>query len=169
MICLEGMGGFTVLYSGYIKVSLQILQFLAYQEDVLMLVILDSKYTYRVPLQLGTRVIGNIVQHIGPNNLAQTWRNAFLSTRMVQTLVQRQADNSPFNLSLVDRPFVATQEIFLGPFETWNTKGTTRVGKVIDEPFGELLANRVVVANTYGEMKLGLGRVSICLHYLTAG
>ena len=53
-----------VLYQGNIKVSLRIPKFLVYQEDVLMLVIPDSKYTYRVPLQLGTRVIGNTVQHI---------------------------------------------------------------------------------------------------------
>ena len=57
-----------------------------------MLVIPDSKYTYRVPLQLGTGVIGNIIQHIGQDNLAQvgqTWRNALLSTGMAGKLVQR--------------------------------------------------------------------------------
>ena len=36
-----------------------------------MLVILDSKYTFRLPIQLGTRVIENIVEHIGQDNLAQ--------------------------------------------------------------------------------------------------
>ena len=63
-----------VLHSGYVKVSLRIQHFPAYQEDVLMLVILDSKYTYRVPIQLGTRVIGNLVKHIGLDNLAQVAR-----------------------------------------------------------------------------------------------
>ena len=131
--------------------SLRIPQFLAYQEDDLMLVIPDSKYTYRVPLQLGTDVIGNIVQHIGPNNLAPvgpTWRNTFLSTGMAGKLVQRQANNPPFHLTLIDGPIVATQEIVLRPFETWDMKGATRVightkrVNVIGESWGDLLTNR---------------------------
>ena len=143
-----------------------------------MLVILNSKYPYRVPLQFGTRVIGNIVQHIGQDNIAkvgQTWQNAFLGTRMVGKLVQRQADNPPFDLTLVDGPIVTTQEIVLGPSETQNVKGATRVVrhtkrvKVIAEPLGELLANRVVSARTYGELKLGSGRVNICLQSYSGG
>ena len=42
---LRGDGGFTIPYSGYDEVSLRIPQFLVYQEDVLMLIILDSKFT----------------------------------------------------------------------------------------------------------------------------
>ena len=83
--------------------------------------------------------------------------------------MQSPANNPLFDLTLVDGPIVATQEIVLGPFETWGVKGATRVVghtkrvKVLTEFLEELLANRVVTASTYGELKLGSGRVSICL------
>ena len=51
---------------------------------------------------------------------------------------------------------------------TWVVRHTKRV-KVIAEPLGDLLANKVVVASTHGKLKLGLGKVSICLCNLTVG
>ena len=42
VIRVEGTGGFTVPYLGYIEVNLQIPQFPQYEEPNLMLVILDS-------------------------------------------------------------------------------------------------------------------------------
>ena len=85
------------------------------------------------------------------------------------TSVQRQADNPPFDLTLVDGPIMATQEIVLGLIKTQDVKGATRVivhtkrVKVIAEPLGELIANGVVMPSTYGELKPELGRVGICL------
>ena len=60
-IWVEGTGGSTVPYLGYIAVHLQIPQFPQYEETLLMLVIPDSQYTYGIPIQIGTQVIQKVM------------------------------------------------------------------------------------------------------------
>ena len=51
---IEGMGGGAVPYHGYVECHLQLLQIKKFDVDVLMLVIDDSAYGMRVPIQIGT-------------------------------------------------------------------------------------------------------------------
>ena len=51
---LEGTGGGEVPYEGYVELNLDIPEVKKFQEDVLMLVIKDSKYGERVPIAIGT-------------------------------------------------------------------------------------------------------------------
>ena len=50
---IEGTGGGDVPYDGYVEVELQLPQIKHFQEKVLMLVVNDSDYGERVPIQLG--------------------------------------------------------------------------------------------------------------------
>ena len=50
-------GGIEVPYKGYVEVNLQIPQIKAYNQDVLMLLVVDSKYGDKVPIKLGTQLI----------------------------------------------------------------------------------------------------------------
>ena len=48
-----------------------------------MLVILDSPYTYGIPIQIGTQVIQKVVQIVNEQNfneLMEAWRNTYVST-----------------------------------------------------------------------------------------
>ena len=51
---IEGMGGGAVPYHGYVECHLQLPQIKKFDVDVLMLVIDDSAYGMRVPIQIGT-------------------------------------------------------------------------------------------------------------------
>ena len=51
---IEGMGGGAVPYHGYVECRLQLPQIKKFNVDVLMLVIDDSAYGMRVPIQIGT-------------------------------------------------------------------------------------------------------------------
>ena len=54
MFDIEGTGGGLVPYFGYVECRLNIPEFEAFDQDVLMLVINNSPYGARVPIQLGT-------------------------------------------------------------------------------------------------------------------
>ena len=78
VIQVEGTGGFRVPYSRYVEVNLQIPQFPQYEEMILMLVILDSPYTYGIPIQIDTQVIQKVMQMVNEQNLnelTKAWRN----------------------------------------------------------------------------------------------
>ena len=51
---IEGTGGGKVLYHGYVECRLNLPQIEKFDQDVLMLVIDDSPYGARVPIQIGT-------------------------------------------------------------------------------------------------------------------
>ena len=51
---VEAMGGGAVPYHGYIKCHLKLPQIKKFDVDVLMLIINDSAYGMRVPIQIGT-------------------------------------------------------------------------------------------------------------------
>ena len=51
---LEGIGGLTIPYLGYVETRLQILGVKVFDRDVLMLVVPDSSCCNRVPITLGT-------------------------------------------------------------------------------------------------------------------
>ena len=54
MLVIEGTGGGKVPYHGYIECILNLPQIEKFDHDVLMLVIDDSQYGNRVPIQIGT-------------------------------------------------------------------------------------------------------------------
>ena len=55
------MGCNTIPYQGYVEANLTITDLLCYQEDVLFLVVANHKYGDRVPVQIGTQVIDQLV------------------------------------------------------------------------------------------------------------
>ena len=90
MIHLEGMAGFTVPYSGYIKVEIGISTMGNYRENALMLVFPDSCYTERVPLQVDTGILNRVMENIMQKELTQAsnvWKQTYLSTILAKLLV----------------------------------------------------------------------------------
>ena len=54
---LEGMGGISVPYKGYVEANLTIPDLSCYNEDVLFLVVANHRCGDRVLVQIGTQVI----------------------------------------------------------------------------------------------------------------
>ena len=62
LLRIEGMGGGKVPYQGYVETLLEIPEIPEFKEQVLMLIIENSKYGERVPIQLGTLHIDLILE-----------------------------------------------------------------------------------------------------------
>ena len=54
ILWIEGSGGLEVPYLGYVEVHLRIPEVQAFDQDVLLLIILDSAHTQYTPITLGT-------------------------------------------------------------------------------------------------------------------
>ena len=59
---MEGSGGVTVPYLGYVEATLTILGVKAFQEDCLFLVMNDHRYGKRAPIMIGTLHIDMIIK-----------------------------------------------------------------------------------------------------------
>ena len=79
---LKGMRDSLIPYKDYIEASLTVQDLAQYTEDILFLVISDHKYGERVPVQIGTQVIGHLVATMNEKELQQarnTWKQVHLS------------------------------------------------------------------------------------------
>ena len=61
LIPMEGSGGITVPYLGYVEATLDIPEVKAFHEDCLFLVVNDHNYGKRVPITIGTLHIDMII------------------------------------------------------------------------------------------------------------
>ena len=68
---MEGSGGFTVPYLGYVEATLNIPEVKAFQEDYLFLVVNDHTYGKRVPIMIGTLHIDMIIDPATKEELEQ--------------------------------------------------------------------------------------------------
>ena len=57
LLDIEGSGGISVLYIGYVEVNFKIPEIPAYDEDALMMVMNDSRYGDMVSFAIGTKHI----------------------------------------------------------------------------------------------------------------
>ena len=71
LLRIEGTGGGKVPYRGYVETLLEIPEIPDFKEHVLMLVIENSEYGERVPIQLGTLHIDMILEKATPEQLGQ--------------------------------------------------------------------------------------------------
>ena len=170
-------GGFTLPYLEYIEVSLKTPQFPEYEEKILMLVIPDSKYTHRVPVQIGTRVIAwsmKCVVQENPPQVVETCGSVYTSTVMAQKASVDRGLQETFDLEAVKGPIMTTKEVVLGPFETHQISGASKVTghskwvNIMAEPPDTIFSNQVVATSTYGELQPGSSRIGICLQNLMA-
>ena len=84
MLHLEGMGGFSIPYLGYIGATVRIPSVKDYEECVPMLVLKSfSPFSLRVPVQLGTMMLDRAMAKIMVEELAHAksiWWQIYMST-----------------------------------------------------------------------------------------
>ena len=86
---LKDTGGSAILYLGYVGVNLQIPGINGYNEDVLLLVILTTTYSEKVPVMVGSKNINRAMGVITKGELARatvTWKQAHFSVVLAGSL-----------------------------------------------------------------------------------
>ena len=167
---IEGTGGGDVPYDGYVEVELQLPQIKHFQEKVLMLVVNDSDYGERVPIQLGTLHIDMILDQATKEELAilgRTWERG----RVGRTVVNKQAEVEGFDLNSVQGPIKISGPIAIKAGQTLKTQGITVVKgnfkriNVMVEPLGigEDNAKGITALPAYAMCKAGSCRVNLLL------
>ena len=111
---LEGTGGFSIPYLGYIEASVKIPPIKDYYDSVPMLILKSSSpYSSRVPIQLGTTVLDRAMARITVQELAHaidTWQQTFMST-MVTAKVAGTVETKDNGIPTTDAPLVTTNPL----------------------------------------------------------
>ena len=91
-----------------------------FKEDILMMVIDDEDYGKRVPIQLGTLYLDQIIMQATPEeitSLGKAWDRACISSCIGGRVVKLQ-QGTDFVLDQVKGNLKLTKDVILQPFET---------------------------------------------------
>ena len=128
---IEPTGGGRVPYHGYVECKLRIPQIKKFDLDVLMLVIDDSPYAMRVPVQIGTLHIDmalDLATEEERKKLNRQWRRAELASSLCMKSVDANVEDSSesknvFDLNNVTGSVQITKDLSLQPFENVTVSG----------------------------------------------
>ena len=128
---IEPTGGGRVTYHGYVKCKLKIPQIKKFDLDVLMLIIDDSPYAMRVPIQVGTLHINmalDLATEEERKKLNREWRRAELASSLhmkganVNVKDSKESANV-FDLDNVSGSVCVTKDLALEPFKNVTISG----------------------------------------------
>ena len=128
---IEATGGGQVPYHGYVECRLKIPMIEKFVVDVLMLVVDDSPYGMRVPIQIGTLHIDmalDLATEEEKRKLNHQWKRTKLAASLRMKSASAKADDSKeskhaFDLAQVNGSVHLTQDLSLLPFEDVTLKG----------------------------------------------
>ena len=128
---IEPTGGGRVPYHGYVECKLRIPQIKKFDLDVLMLVIDDSPYAMRVPIQIGTLHIDmapDLVTEEERGKLNHQWKRAELASSLSMKSANANVEDSAesknvFDLDNVSGSVCVTKDLALQPFESVTISG----------------------------------------------
>ena len=173
LLRIEGTGGGKVPYKGYVEVLLEVPGIQNLSEYILMLVIDDSEYGERVPLQLGTLHIDMVLQKATEEEL-KTLGKAFDRRRVARPTYSQKGC---FNLDLVKGPIKVTKEINVEPGETLKIngltelKGNTKRLHLVAEPIehgGGTDPPKIITIPTYSQCMPGSQRIPVMIRMTAA-
>ena len=128
---IEPTGGGQVPYHGYVECKLKIPQIKKFDLDVLMLVIDDSPYAMRVPIQIGTLHIDmalDLATEEERKKLNHQWKRAELASSLCMKSANANVEDSAesknvFDLDNVTGLVQITKDLQLQPFENVTISG----------------------------------------------
>ena len=137
---MEGLGGITVPYLGYVEATLNIPEVKAFQEDCLFLVVNDHTYGKRVPIMIGTLHIDMIIDRATKEELewiSIAWGRGQLFTQIQACQVQIENQDA---LQKVQGTVKLTKKVKLKPFQSLklsckgnNPLNTKRVNVIVEQ------------------------------------
>ena len=119
-------GGSLVPYTGYVEARLSIPGIKAMNQNSLFMVVKDTNYTNRVPVQLGTLHINEalaVVTKEEYGNLSLAWARANFPPRPISK--QTQVQEPEFDLNSIKGQVKITKAITIPPFKTIHVPGLT--------------------------------------------
>ena len=125
---IESTGGGRVPYYGYVECRLKLPQIEKFDLDVLMLVLDDSPYGMRVPVQIGSLHIDmaiDLATEIEMKKLSRKWEQAKMVhlLHMGSMTMNDNSNESEFDLDEIRESVHLTQNLMLGPFENVTISG----------------------------------------------
>ena len=132
LIEVEATGGSLVPYTGYVVASLSIPGIKAMNHNSLFMVVNDTNYTKRVPVQLGTLYIEEALSLVTGEEygkLSAAWVRANFPPRPISG--STQVRESEFDLETIKGNVKITKQITLCPFETKPVPGSLSVTHTI--------------------------------------
>ena len=162
---LDGTGDITIPYQGCVDANLAILDLP--KEDVLFLVVANHKYGDRVPIQIGTHVIDQLVASMTEKELqkaGETWRQVHLSTIVLKrsTIGSFNAPKYYFGKGMIH----TMKEVMIPPLTTIVVTGmadlTTHLNSlnvVVEPVFGYF--KHTNMARSYGELTFSMHMVVV--------
>ena len=125
---IEGSGGASVPFLGYVGVRMHIPGFNSFDRGVLMLFISSTtQYHQRVPIQVGSCVIIQVTSCISKEelqSLSQSWKMAYVNTIIVKTT---SVSDPEFDLDHVRGKVVTSEEVTIPASQTIVVKGLTMI------------------------------------------
>ena len=178
---IEVTGGGTCPYYGYVECRLQLPQIKKFDVDVLMLIIDDSEYGMRVPVQIGTLHIDmalDLATETEMKRLSRRWERAKMATALhMNSMV---VDEESFKLDEISGTVHTTQKLSLGPFENATVTGILK-GPVKSSAYHKRVnvtiepieahkegENKYCAVPGYAFLKPGSDRVKVMIKNLTA-
>ena len=170
-------------YYGIVECQLGLPELTGFKKDVLMLVINDSPYGKRVPVELGTLHIDMILKAAEQNptvQLGDPCERAKLTSSLKMGRACAEIQPNEVDLNQVTGSVVNMQKVTLQPFKSRVISGTTRVPvrsagiskrvNVLTEPTDTQIKEGSCFSTvpSYTYMSPGLSRVKIMLKNLTA-
>ena len=128
LVPTEGSAGVDVPYLGYVEVRMWVPGINSFDQDVLMLVSHTTTcYHKRVPIQVGSRIIDQIVKSLMEEelkSLSQSWKLAYVSTVLSKSL---QVSDTEFDLDQVKGKVVVMKKVVVPAFQMLMVKGLIKV------------------------------------------
>ena len=172
LLDIEGGGGIAIPYIGYVEVNLKIPEIQAYNEDVLMMVMNNSRYGDIVPFAIGTIHIHEALKVITDEeweNLSLAWQGAALPAYASKT-----AKMENFSLENVKGDVKVQKATTLPPFSTTFVKGRSNVKghykriNVATEHSDNIKNHSIATVRSYSFMKPGSNKVVVGVRNLTS-
>ena len=172
LLRIEGTRGGKVPYKGYVEVLLEVPGVKNLSEYILMLVIEDSEYGERVPIQIGTLHIDMILEKATADELNKLGK-AFNRSRVTSPTVNQKGC---FNLYQVKGPIKVTKEVIIEPGETIKVngltglKGNTKRLHIVAEPMeqgGSTDLLKIITVPTYSQCMPGSQKVPVMVRNVT--
>ena len=137
MLDIEGTGRGKVPYYGYVECRLNLPQIEKFDHDVLMLVIDDSQYGARVPIQLGTLHIDMAIDLATDEEwmkFKRKWERAKMASCLRMAGLQTDSTKHFIDLDEINGNVHLTHNLSLGPFESATISGLLK-GPVKDSAY----------------------------------
>ena len=128
LVPIEGSGGATVPYLGYVEVRMHIPGIISFDRDVLMLISSTTTcYLQRVPIQVGSCVINKVTSCISEEELqplSQSWKVAYVSMIILKAA---PVSDLEFDLDKVRGKVVTCEKVKISASQTVVIKGLTMI------------------------------------------